>query len=311
MTKIKIELLAPGQLIAGMPLVGRIIVSVRNNLMVTHIRVALSGRAYAHVVRRHRRGDIEVTETAWAKVPLIDVQSTIFDPPDHRALLGPGEHNFDFHIPVQMWLPPSFEHGSGMNLRYTLSAVVQTDARVFADKKSKTAICCTGTYDPRLFDLLGRPIGPPVVVTGSKKFFMSRGGCELTVMVPAAVLRSQIVPVSVNVVNRSSKTIKSITIKLVQSTHVHLHGLHAARAQRFARITMPDSRVDPLQTRHMTFEYMVPDNMLQSLNIADMIVISPALHVQCDVSTAANLRIIVPLEVSPPPPPSLPRARQS
>lgn len=301
MTKIKIELVAPGQLIAGQPLIGRIIVNVRNKLVVTHIRVMISGRAFARVSRKVSSGDLELTETAWVKVPLIDLQSNIFDPTGHRAVLGPGEHNFDFQIPVQVWLPPSFEHGYGMNVRYTLSAVVQTDARVFADKKSKTAICCPGTFDPRLFDFAGRPLAPPVQVVGSKKFFLSRGGCEMTVVVPAAVLRSHIMPVRVSVVNRSSKTIKSITIKLVQTTRLCLSGMRDERAQRFARTTMPDSRVEPLQSRDMTFEYMVPDNMLQSLNIADTIFVYPALHVQCNVSAAANLRLIVPFEVSAPP----------
>ncbi len=217
--------------------------------------MTLAGRAFARVVRTTRRGDIEVTETAWATVPLLGLASTLFDPPGHRAVLGPGEHNFDFALPLNSWLVPSLELGSNVNVRYSFEAVVATDARLVADKKQKIALFCPGTFDPDLFDAQMRPLAPPQTVVGAKKFFMSRGNCELAVTVPAAVVRDQVMPVRVRVINRSSKTVKSITLKLVQTTAAVLNNIGTAKAHRFGRVTMPDSSVAPLATREMTFEF--------------------------------------------------------
>jgi hypothetical protein len=300
MTKIRVELLAPGELVAGRPLQGRIVMTVAKKQTVASVKVSLVGRAYAAASMETEN----YVYKEWNSATLVDEAAVLFDPPGKRALLGPGEHAFDFSIPCDEWLPPVFAH-CGAYVQYLLQASIDTAALLRGPRTVRLAVPCRGTFDWDLFDgATLAPLRQPVTAAGSKKFFMARGECELHVEVPGAVFLDAFFPVRVLVINRSTKVVRSISLKLVQTTIVQLNKLGGQKVQNRGRIIVPNTRIEALETRELNLRFSIPAHVLPQFDIG-FVRVTHALHVATQVSSAANLRVKAQIEISAPWPPDL------
>lgn len=160
MTKLRLELAAPGYVTGGSNFQGRVVVTVNKEQRFREVLVTIVGRAHGMLSSTSQSGNYQVTTTFWKDCQLIGVQQTAGHCPSDQpfAVLGPGDHNFDFSVPIYEYLPASFDRVN-MYIRYTLTAAIGllTPGRE-SRLEIKTALFLPGTYDSSLFDAAVRSL---------------------------------------------------------------------------------------------------------------------------------------------------------
>jgi hypothetical protein len=253
--------------------------------------------AEASVSRTISHGDVEVVETFWDAIDLLNITHTLAACADHEpfAVLGAGVHNFDFAFPITVFVPPSFKC-SNMSVRYMLKAELAVPG-LSRRAKVKAALFSPGTYDCTLFTPLGMPLSINSV-KDEKRFFMAGGDCILTVQAPSAVRQGERALIVCKINNFTNKTINSITIKMVSTVWCVLRDIkRTAAVRRWGRQTFPEGATGKMSQKVVEIGYDVPE-CLVSLNIDDLMFIDNFLHVQVDVSFAGNLRVKLPIFVT-------------
>jgi hypothetical protein len=208
---------------------------------------------------------------------------------DHYETVEPGNYEYDFSFILPEDCPGDYESGGSSRIRYEIVAYVDIPfALDFSEKKTISVYEC--------FDL---PEEKSVEAENSKTFLLdSANPLSVKLTVDSNLFYpGDIVTGSIEVENKSSKSITAITVGLNKKVDMRAHGSTTSYSSVTNLMTFENPSIPLCGPATFNFECKIPEDVYCTLVKSKILKVDYSIHVNVDVPWAVDLEVQVPIMI--------------